>query len=152
MVKFAQFCTIHSLFIVTDSYVVGLTGSVLFPDITPSLLCFYLAWLHREGHQTYASMMAYITAVCSWCSIEGRPNPRLDPTYGGTNASFFAVCRGLRRSIGDPPVTRFPVTEWHLRILHQGAHRLLHPLQRANFVASTRLAFAAMLRVSEFTT
>jgi hypothetical protein len=83
--------------------------------------------------------------------VRGLPNPRHNPATGLTDDSFFAVCHGLKKKMGVAQPTRYPVTLWHLRILKQTAQRILPRLQALNIIAATQLAFAALLRIGEFT-
>lgn len=137
------------------SVVTSASGRPQLPPVTPVLLCFYVAWLVMEARPpltTYDSVSAYVTALVNWCKIRGRPNPRLDAILGGTDGGFFSLCRGLKRHMGKAPPTRYPVTEWHLAKLFAAASDLLPLHQRLNFQAAARLAYSALLRVSEFTT
>lgn len=145
--KFVLFLHLHLLLVVTN------TRKVLIPTVTPTLVCFYIAWLVMDqSFNNYDSIMGYVSALASWCKVRGRPDPRQHVTLGGTHGGFFALCRGLKRQLGATRPTRYPITEWHLWKLTAAAWTLLPPQQCLNFIAAIRLAFSALLRVGEFTT
>lgn len=148
---FVIFCQVYALLIFTAHYVPGRLGTVLLPTITPALLCFFIVWMEKRGHTTYGSIMAYVIALCAWCKTRGRPDPR-NTADGVVHDGYFSLCHGLKRAMGDPPPTRYPVTLWHTDKLHVAAHQMLPHKQCANMQAATKLAFALLLRVSEFTT
>lgn len=150
--KFVTFCLLHSLLVLDHSQPFGTPGSALLPTVTPTLLCFYMAWLPLNNVERYSSIMLYITALAQWCKARGRPDPRHDPRTQRTHIGFFAVCRGLKRELGAPRPTRYPVTMWHMGVLIKAAGQLLPPRQAANIKAATLLAFGAMTRVGEITT
>jgi len=148
MSVFVLFCQLHCLLQPATS---RLHGSTQLPDVTPVLLCYYSAWLFKRGHSTFASISSYISALISWCKVRGRPDPR-NTAAGERDSKYFAFAFGLKRKMGRPRPTRYPVTAWHLVQLTKAASQHFHPVLCANFVAAIRLAFSAMLRVSEFTT
>ena len=149
----AEFCREHLLLIDGASqaqYTYGMQPRLIIPDITPILMCYYVAWLYRRGHSTYDSINAYVSAIATYCRVNRRPSPRDDPTTGTPDHRLFAVCRGLKRKMGKPKANRYPVTLFHEDGLIKAAN-ILPPLQRANLIASTLMAFTMLLRVSEFT-
>eukprot|EP00036_Acanthoecidae_sp_10tr_P000666 CAMPEP_0182948886 /NCGR_PEP_ID=MMETSP0105_2-20130417/59983_1 /TAXON_ID=81532 ORGANISM="Acanthoeca-like sp., Strain 10tr" /NCGR_SAMPLE_ID=MMETSP0105_2 /ASSEMBLY_ACC=CAM_ASM_000205 /LENGTH=732 /DNA_ID=CAMNT_0025089181 /DNA_START=489 /DNA_END=2692 /DNA_ORIENTATION=+ len=148
MSVFVLFCQLHCLLQPATS---RRHGSTQLPDVTPVLLCYYSAWLFKRGHSTFASISSYISALISWCKVRGRPDPR-NTAAGERDSKYFAFAFGLKRKMGRPRPTRYPVTAWHLVQLTKAASQHFHPVLCANFVAAIRLAFSAMLRVSEFTT
>eukprot|EP00035_Acanthoeca_spectabilis_P019318 m.419618 g.419618 ORF g.419618 m.419618 type:complete len:491 (-) comp16841_c0_seq1:179-1651(-) len=151
---FCIFCQTFDLIVPGDTTLPpGAIGYADFPQITPDLLCFYVAWLWKREHFTsYDSIVSYVTAIAAWCTPRGRPNPRIDPSTGDTDERYFAVCQGLRRSMGSPRPERYPITLWHLRNLTKGANELLPPLLALNVDAAAKFAFGLLLRVGEFTT
>jgi hypothetical protein len=150
--KFIVFSQRHDLIDYDPGADRGVRGSArVNTPIDPVLLCFYLVWLTRNGITTFESAGGYITALAAWCKARGGIDPRLDATTGLTDARYFRFYRGLKRSMGVPKPIRFPVTLWHLAMLRAAAYRWLPRLQAANMIAATHLAFAGLLRISEFT-
>lgn len=143
---YVAFAAYHGLLTRDDS------DNVHAPPPTPTLLIYYMAWLQKRGHTTFASIMAYITALCTFCKQKRWPNPRMDE-LGNPDNRVFWIMRGLKRSmsVGGTATTRYPVTLYHIHHLLLGA-MALPQTQRANFKAAILLAFFGLLRVSEFTT
>jgi hypothetical protein len=150
----AEFCREHLLLINSDTnaqYAYGQQPKLALPDITPILMCYYVAWLYRRGHTTYDSINAYVSAIATFCRVNRRPSPRDDPTTGTPDHRLFAVCRGLKSKMGKPKANRYPVMLFHQDGLITSAAATLPPMQCANIVAATLMAFTMLLRVSEFT-
>ena len=149
--KFVEFCRQHFLLVDLGISLPGRSPVLTLPDITPVLMCFFVVWLQRVGHSTYESIMAYVTAIVAWCLANGRPNPRDDPITRIPDQRYFRVCRGLKREMGAPAPKRYPVALYHIDKLCTSAKSVLPLKQCANITAAVLIAFAGLLRVSEFT-
>jgi len=148
---FADFCRQHFLLVSPTGPSTTSWPRLTLPVVTPLLLSFYIAFLYRRGHDTFDSISAYVTALVTWCKVNNRPNPRNHPDLGIPDHTLFCVLRGLKREMGTPQPTRYPMTLFHIDALIWAATRLLVVKLAANFIAAILLAFSALLRVSEFT-
>jgi integrase len=126
------------------------------PPITPTLFTHYLAWLYRAAY-AFNTIQSYITAVRSWCRLQGRPDPALNPSLTLTNGkptTFLPFAEALQsvKRFSDPPKPKFAVTSDQLKALVTlCARSTTESCLGLNLAAAATLAWFALLRVSEYT-
>ena len=103
----------------------------------------FATWLAHSRNLAPSSVSAYIAAVRSWHIDLGAP----DPTRGATRLA--RLLRGIRRSRSSPALTRLPVTNRLMTVLHSALSALT--FDHVMFWAACCTAFFGFLRVSEFT-
>jgi hypothetical protein len=103
----------------------------------------FATWLAQSRNLAPSSVSSYVAAVRSWHIDLGAP----DPTRGANRLA--RLLRGIRRSRSSSAVTRLPVTNRLMNVLHSA---LSAPsFDHVMFWAACCTAFFGFLRVSEFT-
>jgi len=126
------------------------------PPITPTLFTHYLAWLYRAAY-AFNTIKSYITAVRSWCRLQDRPDPALNPSLTLTNGkptTFLPFAEALQsvKRFSDPPKAKYAVTLDQLNaIINQCSRATTEVALGRNIAAAAALAWFALLRVSEYT-
>jgi hypothetical protein len=145
MKKFIVFANIYGILQYTDD-----TWRI--PALDPVLMAYYATYLLRDTQiNKIKSLRTYISAVSSWCTTHGRPNPTWDPTTGKPHHFFTGVLKAISKEMGDAPTDRMPITAFHMEILYDNANSFLPQAKTITYHAMITLAWYGLLRVSEFT-
>lgn len=147
--KFFKFLSHYSLWLHTDT---GTHHTV--PELRDTHLIFFAGWLVTlEGFTSHSSVAQYVSAVRQWCRHNGRPDPAVDTTTNQTSFQFYRFMKAIKRKYAGKKTTRVPLSlrqlDHIIDMIDSGL--VCEGIQAANMRAAVLNAFAAMLRVSEYT-
>lgn len=129
-------------------------AALAIPKITAIHLIFFMGYLELAKHSTYESIQAYASSVRTWCKMQGRPDPGLDPATDKPDINYYNYCRALKRKLAGKTNKRTPLTLAQLDkiidLLNRGS--VCPASIGQNMKAAITTAFCLMLRISEYTT
>ena len=147
--KFFQFLSRYHLWLHTDTG----TGHTA-PDITDKHLMFFAGWLAtQQGFDSYGSISHYVSAVRQWARHNNRPDPAIDTHTGTTSFGFVRFMKAVKRKFSGKKTQRTPLTllqrDAIVAMIDSGL--VVDGVQAHTMRAAILNAFAAMLRISEYT-
>lgn len=123
------------------------------PEVTPTLLMFFSAYMVMKGLKSAGSIAGYCGAVKQWCLIHDRPDPTLNPRSQTIDIRYARLHRAIKRRLGTKSSERRPLSIDDLKnvLTSFRSGLIVHADMIDDFLAAVLLGFYAMLRVSEFT-
>jgi len=124
------------------------------PELRDTHLIFFAGWLiTKQDFTSHSSIAQYVGAVRQWCRHNGRADPAVDATTNQTSFTFYRFMKAIKRKYAGKKTSRVPLSLKQLDHIVDmiDSGWVCEGVQADNMRVAILNAFAAMLRVSEYT-